>query len=1065
MYISKPFIEKLLQSVDILEVFQYIGAEKLQKKGAYYWCCSPFKSEKTPSCQIKVNTQRFIDYSSDISGNAITLLMQKNNLSFVEAVEVLAQMKGIPIEYENQEQTQRFQAKREKKNQLRKYLKAIAERMHQHLLQLPQNHDAIAELQKRHYTVEDIKEWQLGYAPGGQYIYNLFKEVGAVALGKELGLINDNNNDKLWHRLVYPIYDRMGNISGFASRALSEDKNQAKWMNPAENELYKKSESFYGIHAAHRAILKAKRVYIVEGYNDVIAWHKYGLENTVAVCGTAITDIQIEQLGKYTQKVTLCLDGDSAGIGKMMKYLPVFISQGFSVEVCHLPEGLDPDDYSRKYAQQIQQLGLENSLQPYITTGFKQLVVQKLSSGDELDRANALRELTQLIASVKNSTLRSIYTDQLIKEGKQKAQIIKELMREQEAMLLQQDKDESDEYLLPKGVTTPLDQLKPVIEKYQLFVSDNQVFVQSTFEPPYTFKSVSNFSVEILQHMNDEKKATKLLRICNIKNEERIFDIPADGLTAPLEFKKHCSNQGNFLWLGNLKELDKLSSYLYDRMGVGRKVDVLGWNPEGFYCWNNMVTEPGKPPIAIDKNGLFHHDGHTYYVPSANEIYRNISDKYVQQKRIRLHKPQVSIIDYLAQMHKVHREYAVVGMLFAFASAHQDLIVDVAKGFPLLFLYGPPSTGKDELYGCIKKMFGIGKNDSINIESKQSTGKGMLRSFGEFSNMVVHLSEYINGDKEIDGMLKGIWDRSSYKRATIDSRVSTDSTPILCSVIVTGNQTPTNEAVLTRLIYGEMTKNQFTLEESQAFEELENMTTDHITGYMDRVIWYRPLFEKHFAKKFFMYKKILKERKAFKGSIDRIITNYAILGATHEILKETNEIVFPFTTAEMLDVFDAFVSNLKRKLDTANVISRFWDVFVACLSGSEINKLHLGLQLDIQGELLYIRFTEVYNRIQTEWFPRFSESCPSKTTLLEKLKEDKCFVEEKKSHRFANINTSAYVLDLKKIDNRESILFALNLQLEQKEAQQGMPSLFSPPATPNNHNIKEEKDAEDGLAF
>ncbi|WP_372472606.1 CHC2 zinc finger domain-containing protein [Capnocytophaga sp. ARDL2] len=103
MYISKPFIEKLLQSVDILEVFQYIGAEKLQKKGAYYWCCSPFKSEKTPSCQIKVNTQRFIDYSSDISGNAITLLMQKNNLSFVEAVEVLAQMKGIPIEYENQE--------------------------------------------------------------------------------------------------------------------------------------------------------------------------------------------------------------------------------------------------------------------------------------------------------------------------------------------------------------------------------------------------------------------------------------------------------------------------------------------------------------------------------------------------------------------------------------------------------------------------------------------------------------------------------------------------------------------------------------------------------------------------------------------------------------------------------------------------------------------------------------------------------------------------------------------------------------------------------------------------
>ncbi|WP_372472581.1 hypothetical protein AB4865_07125 [Capnocytophaga sp. ARDL2] len=113
------------------------------------------------------------------------------------------------------------------------------------------------------------------------------------------------------------------------------------------------------------------------------------------------------------------------------------------------------------------------------------------------------------------------------------------------------------------------------------------------------------------------------------------------------------------------------------------------------------------------------------------------------------------------------------------------------------------------------------------MENKQSTGKAKLRSFGEFSNMMVHLSEYTNGDKEIDGMLKGIWDRSSYKRATLDSHMSTDSTPILCSAIVTGNQTPTNEAVLTRLIYGEMTKNQFTLEESQAFEEFENMTTDH----------------------------------------------------------------------------------------------------------------------------------------------------------------------------------------------------------------------------------------------
>lgn len=1060
-FISKEFIDKLLFQTDILDVFQHIGANKLQKKGAHYWCCSPFKEEKTPSCQIKTTTQRFVDYSTDISGNVITLLMEVRKYSYVEAVEELAKMKGLNIEYENAEVSRQLQEKRAKETELRKFLKAISKKFQQELNQLPKSHPAWAEIAKRQYGEEDIKEWQIGYAPGNQFMYKLFSESGNVEAGKKLGLINDNNQDKIWNRLIYPIYDARNEITGFASRDLSGKKDVAKWMNPAENDLYQKSKSFYGIQFAKTAIAKANRVWIVEGYNDVIAWHKFGLENTLAVCGTAITDRQIDELYKMAKKITLCFDNDTAGNSKMLKHLPMLIAKGFAVEVCQLPDGLDPDDYSRSKKEEIELKGLELSLQPYIISGFKVLLLAKLE-GDELDRANGIKEIAEMISKIPDITLRNIYTDQLIKESKQKASFIKALMKEKEAEAVRVSNNEYEDYELPRGVNDKLEHLIPIIDKYQLFISNNQIFIQDRFEPPYTFKSISNFSIEILQHMNDEKYASKLLKICNIHDEERIFDVPADSLTTPLDFKKQCAKQGNYQWNGNLKELDKLTAYLYDKMGVGRKIDVLGWNAEGFYCWNNSVTVPGKPPIQIDKNGIFHHEGHTFYVPSANEIYKQNPYKFAQQKKIKLNAAIVPIEEYLDQMKKVHREFAVVGMLFAFASAHQDIIVDVAKGFPLMFLYGPPSTGKDELYGCIKKMFGIAKTDFINLENKQSTGKAKLRSFAEFSNMVVHLSEYTNGDKEIDGMLKGIWDRGSYRRATLDSQVSTDSTPILCSGIVTGNQSPTDDAVLTRLLYGEMTKNQFTIEEKREFEKLEAQTTEHITAYMDRVIWHRPLFESDFGKKFNMYKKILSQREAFKGAIDRIITNYSILGATHEILKETNDIIFPFTTQEMLEVFDAFVLNLKKKLDSANVMSRFWDVFVACLYGTELSRLRLNIHIDIEGDRMMIRFTEVYNRLQTEWFPRFSESCPSKTTLIEKLKESNCFIEEKKSHRFGGkINTSAYVLDLNKIENKENILFALNMQQEELNVREtGVQSMFPPPATPNSLGIKEESSSD-----
>lgn len=1054
--ISQDFIDDLLRDVDIISVFQHCGLDA-KKKGSKFFTKSPYNDEKSDSCLLNINTATFKDFSSGKAGNAVTLLMDLKGFSYPDAIAELARIQHKQVVFEKSELSKEEKQSYAQKKEQRNYLNGLAKAFQKQLQTLPKTHPAWAEIEKRQYNAEDLQDWGIGYAPGSQFIYQLFAQQGAVEIGKQLGLINDKNNDKLWDRLVYPMFNFRNEIIGFASRDLKNDGTFAKWMNPSENNLYNKSVELYGFHIARNAIAKKNKCWIVEGYNDVIAWHKNDIENTVAVCGTALTHQHCKQIEKLTKKVVLCFDGDMAGKNAIMKSLPLLISLGFSVEICLLPDNLDPDDYSRVKFKEFEAAGLEHSLQPFFKNGFDYLLEAKIQ-GDELDRSNGIKEVINQISKIQDVMLRTVYVDKLTKFSKQKPAIIKELMKEKEAEQLQTLNNASEGYLLPKSVKMPLEVLKPTIDRYGLFITEDEIYFcdGENFLGQKTFECISNFSIEILNHMNDENFPIKLLKVNNIHNEERIFDVPANTLNTPQRFKDALTNNGNYQFRGNQAQLDKLTSYLYDKMGVGRKVDVLGWNAEGFHCWNNVVTIPGESSVPIDKNGIFNFNGNSYYVPSANEIYRSNPYKFSKQKKVMLHSATVSMDRYLEQMRKVHGNFGIIGMLFAFAAAHQDLIVDVAKGFPIFFLYGPPSTGKDELFGCIKKMFGIAKTDFINLENNQTTGKARLRVFAELSNMVVHLSEYANTHSENDAMLKGIWDRGAYSRATIDSKVSTDSIPILSAAIVAGNQSPTDDAVLTRTLYGEMVKNTFTTEEKKNFEELEKMTTDGVTAYIDKVIWHRPLFQEKFAAKFNMYKKILSQREAFKGAIDRIITNYSILGATHEILKDTHDIVFPFTTNEMLEVFDVFVGNLKVKLDAANLSNKFWDVFVACISmGLETQKLQLNTHIDIDAQYLYIRWTEVFNRIQTEWFPRFGESCPNKTTLGEHLKKSAEFIDTKKSHRFGTkYNSSAFQFDLSKINNRESIEFALNVQKEHQTFQDtGQASLYfpEPPATSNKN--------------
>ena len=1070
--IKQDFIDTLIRDADIVQVFQQNG-EEVKKKGTNFFCQSPFAEDKTASCWVQPKTQMFKDFSSGKSGNAIQYLMHKKSITYPEAIAELARSQGKTVEYEDSEYSEKQEKKLAKEKDLRKYLEGLQPKFQQELQNLPKDHAAWKEIAKRGYTEKEVKEWGIGYAPGNQFIYTLFSTVGNIEAGKKLGLINDKNQDKLWNRLVYPIYDDRNKLAGFASRQLDDNKDFAKWMNPSDNDLYRKDRIFYGLNFAKSAINKENRVWIVEGYNDVIGFHKFGIENTVAPCGTAVTENQIRMIKKLTSKVTLCMDGDIAGRKAISRLIPVLIAEGLSVTVCQLPEGADPDDYTRKYLTDnpnetletiLSDQLLEKSLQPFFIDGFSMMVLEKMD-GDEADRVSGVREIAQTISKISDHALKHVYTERLTKESKMKPAIIKSLMQEHEAKNIKVLNSEYAEYIFPDKLTTKPEDLIPLVKTYQIFQSDNKIYAQSNFdEAPFHFKLISNFSIDIVQHMFDEKFPTKLIRICNVKNEERIFDTAANTLNTPQRFSDELSNQGNFIWDGDQKQLKKLTSFLFDQMGIGRKIEVLGWNPEGFYCWNNVAVIPGEKNIDIDKNGIFHYNGHTYYVPSANDIYRNNHNKYQAQKRISLKKAGVPMEEYLGQLLKVHGDFALVGMLFAFASAHQDIVVDVAQSFPIYFLYGPPSTGKDQLFACLKSMFGISTSDVINLENNQSTGKAKIRKFAEFANMMVHLSEFTNANKENDGLIKGLWDRTGYTRGTLDSAVSTETIPILSSALMTGNETPINEAVLTRIIYGEMQKNQFSAIEKEEFKKLNDMNhLGGLTEFMQKIIWLRPQFKEKFGDKFNMYKRMLSDRDSFKGGIDRLVTNYAVLGATFDIIRE--EIILPFGFTEMLETFDKFVENTRRKLESYSILARFWDVFIWAMRGNESMQLKVGRDLRLDGNILSFNYTNVFNRIQTEWYSRNHESAPAKMTLLDKIKKDDCFLKVESSFRLSEgahgIKTSVIQVDINKIDASDNLIYAIEWQ---RNEQLGMDNLYDSPATPDKDKI-EGNNTRDGLLF
>ncbi len=1058
-YISKEFIDLIQDQADLVEVIS--GFVELKKTGSNFQGLSPFSDESTPSFMVSPSKQIWKDFSTGKGGNnAVSFLMEKG-LSYPEAIEYLANKYNKEIVYDDTKESKAYAEKAQKQTALRPLLKATINQYLKQFAALGEDHPAKQEVfVKRQYNQEVVDTYQIGFAPGNKFLYNIFSEKGCISQGEELGLIS-KNNDFYYNRVTYTVFDKNGEPIGISGRDLATP-TKVKWVNSKESILYDKSHVWYGLHIAKNSIRQTGKAYIVEGYNDVIGFQINGLTNTIAPCGTSIADGQISELKKYADSVVFAMDGDAAGKRSVIKNIPRFLEQGFRTFVIDLPE-CDPDDFVRLHKESIEADGLEAVLESVSKPidGFK-ILLQELKEKDEVEKSTIAKELCNTIAQITDDAISPIYIGWLQKESKLPKKTLEDWIKKikSDAVSLSIKKLVTDtEYELPKGIELTDDLLK-TIREYQLFMANNQIWMRTGEDPPYRFKSTSNFSIEIIQHMQDEKFPMKLVSIKNIHQHEKIFDIPSEHMNTPMNFDNAVTAHGNFLYTGSRPEFQKLRAYLFDRMGTGRKIDVLGWQPEGFWAWNNKVTVPGKTSIDIDENGVFKFEGTSYYVPSANKIYLNNPFKYDGQKKMMCVYPDFNFSEYSLQLKKVHRNHSITALLFALATPFQDIVVKNIKNFPLLFLSGPPSTGKDQLAACAQGFFGVPQT-GIGLASGVSTAKAQVREFAQFSNIIAQLSEYKRGDVKLDEMLKDLWDRRGYKRGNIDSHVGTESIPILSSVIITSNDFPDNDALLTRIIWEDMTVATFDEHAVRDYERLEDMNKQLFSGFTDEVIHSREDFDRRFKKAYRSCKDTLSS--LLPDAKSRIIGNFSVLMATYEIFQDI--VSFPFNKSEMLEHFKARIEALERKMATASIMSKWWDCFIASLRGHKDDRLRVGHDLKLDDHTLSFNFTNSYLKIQRQWYIQYREAAPSKSSMGEQLKKDECFVEYKNGVKMGQgrdgKNTSAYVVDLKMMgkDMAEEIADAIYFQQEES-------SLFGgSPATPENQNNNGETGKPDELPF
>jgi len=1028
----------------------------LKRAGSLWEATSPFSDDKTASFKVSEVKNNFVCYSSQNKGDAIKFVMLKDNCDFIEAVKKIAGICGIFLEEEAETEDQK--KIKINKDQMLLLMGNVSKEYQKQLNNLPDDHWSKLMVADRDFSQETLVRFSIGYAPDDfKFVTSPIIEKGKFEIGKSTGLVcvkEGKSFDFFRNRLMFPIEDVNGNVVAFGARSSNEDqleKKGPKYINSSESEIYSKSKILYGLFQAKNSIAKSQTAVLVEGYTDVTALHQHGCDIAVASGGTALSNDQAKLLQRFAKHIIIVRDNDGydeqgndkAGLKAALKDVDIFLTQGFKVSVVILPEGEDPDSFSRKQ-ENIKQYIFDNA---QLGVEWKATKLKNKAANDPDALSVAVDEISRMLYCIKDDVKRNLYTDTCRKILKQPIKVLKDkidlITKESESKAEKQGVVKgslADELGLPEGAD------------FKEYMDHRYVTVQNTcfFRGRDGFFKGTNYKITPLFHVYGKQENKRLCEVINELGYKKLIDFDTSDFVSRQKFQEVLLNEGFFIEHENFapNHFTLMKNRILSEFVMAYELKTLGWQKEGFFAYANCVYHNGnikkvnqygivQLETGIENNSEYMEDIKHYYSPSFSEMYkhtRDNDDPYENDRYFVYKESPVAFHSWMKQMKSVYDKKAITGIAFVFATIFRDLYLKRYQFFPHLFLTGEKGSGKSKFGESLAALFTY-KQEAFDLNS--GTLVAFTRRMSRTSNALSMMEEYNDGvDDKIFQVLKGAYDGRGREmgKATGDNRTTT--TKVNCSLIILSQYLSSRDdnSLTSRSIVEHFIKpsEMFTNEQIEEYSKLKAWEEEGLSSMLTDVLQHRELIEKEIHTTYAALNKQLKFELRNNEYQERMLQNYVALLTPMKILWE--KFTFPFTYDEVFKQFKEAIVDSSDLIIESEGLAEFWRTLEYLLDRKPFSLITTGYQFIIdkpqslslqtrKGEkdhvwknpdrkaVLMLRLNSVHQLYHKEVSSREGVEVISENTLRNYFKSKKYFIGSVKSYRFTDTSTSAYVFD------------------------------------------------------
>lgn len=1008
---------------DIIEKIKEIPIESilknyitLKKAGSNYQAACPFHTEKTASFSVSPAKNIYKCFGCGASGDAISFVQKYKSMTFVEAVESICNDHNIVFE-KKEYSKQTIEQIVEKENLSKVY--EIANEYFQQATSRYELNWRFGFAFRRIRSWEMMREFEVGLSADawdGFLTYAKSKGIKEEILLKS-GLIKESDKGKQYdffrNRLMFPIRDAVGRLVAFGGRVLpGSDKKDAKYLNSAESDIYNKSSILYGLHLAKKTIQEQGQFILTEGYTDVINMHRIGHTNTIATCGTALTEQHCILLKRYSSNALILRDADTAGAKAAKRDGEILLQAGFNVWIATgIPKGEDPDSYFTEENNKIENVD-------YVTYRIKQELED--TATDPLKRAHALQEVGKLLNMVKNETLKNTYVNFIAKEYKKQNITKKDINDVLKETAIDDSTDRAIE-MDTEGLPSYVD--KKQFVKYGFYESEEGIEKNQ-----YYFRShgrISNFIMQPLYHIESTNDTRKLFEILNKYGARKVIEMDMQAMVSTMSFKKAIESRGNFLFEGTETHFTHLKRKWYDLTKYCKKIDRLGWQGAGFWAWSNGITKIDGSFTPIDSNGIVAFEDVHYFMPAYSSIY--MDDKSIfrdERKFMYVDRNDITLNEWASKFIDVYGEQGQLSICLYLTTLFSDHIFEKLTNLPMLNIYGQKGTGKNEQAMSLLCLFGYPQNE---LQINNATKPGISAHLEMFVNALTWIDEYKNAmPLEYIEALKAIYNRNGRTRGSIKEGVKKENTQIDSMAIITGQEMLTADvALFSRVVFLHYHNTEHTQKEKDNLEELRVIQQKGLSHITANILQHRKHVEDRYRHSFNDVQADIMKKMDKDVIDDRIMRNLITVLATFHCLQ--SKITLPFTYEQLIDTAIDNMIYHNQLLKNTNELSQFWNM-LETLVEKELIKEKVNFRVEPLAEIeinvgankatkkiipiqnvLLLKWTGIY-QLYAEYSKRSGINILPESTLLHYIETSKPFIGRKKSVRFNKDTNQALCL-------------------------------------------------------